>query len=189
MSEKKKQSPEFQEDPPRRSITSEFDDVDALLLDIDGYEGPIDVLLSLARDQKVDLTKISILALAKQYLAFIDQAKQIKLELAADYLVMASWLAFLKSKLLLPQQEDEEGELSGPEMAEALAFQLRRLEAMREVSEKLMDSTALGAITLFTSTTLKLFCPGMAKVLFPLKSLFMGFPFHAISISESSTLR
>ena len=100
-----------------------------LVLDLDGYEGPIDVLLTLARDQKVDLTRISILQLADQYLAFVAEARRIRLELAADYLVMAAWLAYLKSRLLLPEQDEEEP--SGEDLAQALAFQLQRLEAMQ----------------------------------------------------------
>lgn len=108
-----------------------------LLLELEGFDGPIDLLLTLARDQKVDLRQISILALAEQYLAFIDAARRMRLELAADYLVMAAWLAFLKSRLLLPQPEGEP-EPTGEQMAEALAFQLRRLEAMRDVAVRLM---------------------------------------------------
>src|SRR5690606_25513465 len=107
------------------------------VLDLDGYEGPIDVLLSLARDQKVDLTKISILDLADQYLEFVARARRLRLELAADYLVMAAWLAYLKSKLLLPEPEGE-GEPTGAELAAALAYQLQRLEAMQEAGAKLM---------------------------------------------------
>lgn len=118
---------------------------DRLLLDIDGYDGPLDMLLNLARDQKVDLTQISILALANQYLDFIESAKQLRLELAADYLVMAAWLAYLKSRLLIPQDEVESDEPTGAEMAEALAFQLRRLEAMRDAGEKLMMRPQLGS--------------------------------------------
>ena len=135
---------EFQEDPwPPRAKEEHIHD--ALLLSLDAYEGPIDVLLSLARDQKVDLAQISILALAEQYLAFVDRAKEIRLELAADYLVMAAWLAYLKSKHLLPSHEDDaEEELSGPEMAEALAFQLRRLEAMQHAADLLFDRPLLG---------------------------------------------
>lgn len=114
----------------------EIDEDGQLLLDLEGYGGPIDVLLTLAREQKVDLTKISILALAEQYLAFIERARKLKLELAADYLVMASWLAFLKSRLLLPEPEDE-GEPSAAEMADALAFQIRRLESIRQVGARL----------------------------------------------------
>ncbi len=114
-----------------------------LVVDLDGYEGPIDVLLALARQQKVDLRHISILALAEQYLAFIAEAKRLRLEVAADYLVMAAWLAYLKSRLLLPVEE-EDGEPSGPEMAEALAFQLRRLESMRTAGENVMLLPRLG---------------------------------------------
>lgn len=114
-----------------------------LLLDLDGFEGPIDVLLALARDQKVDLTKISILQLADQYLNFISQARELRLELAADYLVMAAWLAYLKSRLLLPAAEGEEEALSAAEMAERLAFQLQRLEAMRKLGRSLLDRPRL----------------------------------------------
>mgnify|MGYP001258688660 CR=1 FL=1 len=114
-----------------------------LVLDLNGFEGPIDLLLTLARQQKVDLTKISILMLAEQYLAFISAAKKLRLELAADYLVMAAWLAYLKSRLLLPEPETEEEE-SGPMLAEALTFQLRRLDSMREAGEKLLNMPRLG---------------------------------------------
>jgi segregation and condensation protein A len=107
-----------------------------LVLSLGAFEGPIDLLLTLARDQKVDLMHISILALAEQYLAFVETARQFHLELAADYLVMAAWLAFLKSKLLLPKEESDE-QLSAEEMAEALKFQLMRLEAMQEAGKKL----------------------------------------------------
>jgi segregation and condensation protein A len=116
----------------------------SLLLDLDGYEGPIDVLLALARDQKVDLTKISILQLADQYLTFIEQARELRLELAADYLVMAAWLAYLKSRLLLPSTEADGEQLSAAEMAERLAFQLQRLEAMRNLGRKLLERPRLG---------------------------------------------
>jgi segregation and condensation protein A len=115
----------------------------ALVVDLDGYEGPIDVLLSLARDQKVDLTKISILQLADQYLAFISAARQMRLEIAADYLVMAAWLAYLKSRLLLPEPQPED-EPSGAELAAALAFQLQRLEAMQQAGVRLMARPLLG---------------------------------------------
>lgn len=114
-----------------------------LVVDIDGFEGPLDVLLALARTQKVDLAKIAILPLADQYLEFINEAKRLELDLAADYLVMASWLAFLKSKLLLPPPEEEEGP-SGEEMAARLAFQLRRLEAMRNSAAELMKRKRMG---------------------------------------------
>lgn len=114
-----------------------------LVVDVEGFEGPLDLLLMLARTQKVDLKKISILALADQYLAFILQARRMRLELAADYLVMAAWLAYLKSRLLLPEPEDDE-EPSGEELAARLALQLQRLEAMRAVGARLMARDRLG---------------------------------------------
>ncbi|NBT33231.1 MAG: segregation/condensation protein A [Rhodobacteraceae bacterium] len=110
---------------------------EALIVDVGAFEGPLDLLLSLSRTQKVDLRQISILALAEQYLSFVEKAKQLRLELAADYLVMAAWLAFLKSRLLLPPDPSEAGP-SGEELAAHLAFQLERLQAMREVAAKLM---------------------------------------------------
>lgn len=109
---------------------------DRLLLNLDGYAGPIDVLLELARDQKVDLKHIRILDLADQYMEFVQEARALRLELAADYLVMAAWLAYLKSRLLLPETGSEE-EPSGAEMAAALKFQMQRLQAMRDAGEKL----------------------------------------------------
>lgn len=136
---------EFEEDQPHdKTDIPSAGDVDALLLNIDGYEGPIDVLLDMARTQKVDLREISILQLVRQYLVFIERAKQIRLELAAEYLVMAAWLAYLKSRLLIPQEETDAAEISGDQMAEALQFQLRRLEAMRDAAAKLMKSPQLG---------------------------------------------
>jgi segregation and condensation protein A len=117
-------------------------DEPALVVDVEGFEGPLDLLLTLARHQKVDLSKISILALADQYLAFIDAARQLRLELAADYLVMAAWLAYLKSRLLLPEPADPNGP-SAEEMANALAWRLKRLEAFRQVSAQLMDRPQL----------------------------------------------
>jgi segregation and condensation protein A len=131
------------DEPFEEDLRNEIAPEDALLLDLDGYEGPIDVLLLLARDQKVDLRKISILDLADQYLAFIARARQLRLEIAADYLVMAAWLAYLKSRLLLPEPEGE-GEPTGAELAAALAFQLQRLQAMREAGVKLMARPQLG---------------------------------------------
>ncbi len=113
------------------------------VVDLDGYEGPIDVLLMLAREHKLDLTRISILALADQYLAFVAEARRTNLELAADYLVMAAWLAYLKSRLLLPDL-GEEDEPTGEEMAAALAFQLQRLEVMQDAGQKLMARNRLG---------------------------------------------
>ena len=101
---------------------------EALIVDVDGFEGPLDLLLNLSRTQKVDLRKISVLELARQYLAFVEKAKALRIELAADYLVMAAWLAFLKSRLLLPPDPEEEGP-SGEELAAHLAFQLERLQA------------------------------------------------------------
>lgn len=114
-----------------------------LIVHLDGFEGPIDLLLVLAREQKVDLTKISILKLAEQYLTFIEEARRLRLELAADYLVMAAWLAYLKSRLLLPSSEDDE-EPSGEALAAALTYQLQRLEAMRTAAEKLFARPLLG---------------------------------------------
>ena len=110
--------------------------LDLFHVNLDGYEGPLDLLLTLAKEQKVDLLEISILDLASQYLNFIDQMKRIDIDLAADYIVMASWLAFLKSKLLLPIEDDED--VSAQELSAILAFRLRRLEAMREVGSKLL---------------------------------------------------
>ncbi|MFD0917896.1 segregation and condensation protein A [Pseudahrensia aquimaris] len=112
-------------------------------VDVDGFEGPLDLLLAMARTQKVDLTKISILQLARQYLGFVEKARKLRLELAADYLVMAAWLAYLKSKLLLPAPEGDP-EPSGEELAAQLAFRLQRLEAMREASKQLMNRNRLG---------------------------------------------
>lgn len=117
---------------------------DTLRVDVEGFEGPLDLLLGLARTQKVDLAKISVLALAQQYLDFIAEARRLRLEIAADYLVMAAWLAFLKSKLLLPADTTEEGEPSGEELAALLAFRLKRLHAMREASAQLMTRKRLG---------------------------------------------
>src|SRR4249919_369957 len=115
----------------------------ALIVDVEGFEGPLDLLLTLARQQKVDLSKISILALADQYLAFIEEARKIRLELAADYLVMAAWLAYLKSRLLLPEAAGDPGP-SAEEMANALALRLRRLEAIREAADQLTSRVQLG---------------------------------------------
>ncbi len=118
-------------------------DGDALVVDVDGFEGPLDLLLHLARTQKVDLARISVLALTEQYLAFIEKARALKLEIAADYLVMAAWLAYLKSRLLIPQKPGED-EQTGEEMAAILQFRLQRLEAMREAGAKLVNRNRLG---------------------------------------------
>jgi segregation and condensation protein A len=134
-------APGFEEDAkPGGAASGEH-----LVVDLGAYEGPLDVLLVLAREQKVDLAKLSILALADQYLAFIAEVKQVRLEVAADYLVMAAWLAYLKSKLLLPAPPgSHDGEPSAAEMAEALSFQLQRLQAMRDVGERLMTLPQFG---------------------------------------------
>jgi segregation and condensation protein A len=117
-------------------------DEPALVVDVEGFEGPLDLLLVLARQQKVDLAKISILALANQYLSFIEEARKLRLELAADYLVMAAWLAYLKSRLLLPETNTPEGQ-SAEDMATALALRLKRLEAIRAVADQLFGRAQL----------------------------------------------
>ncbi|MEX2449659.1 MAG: ScpA family protein [Rhodospirillales bacterium] len=122
---------EFEEDHPENAGEGAF------IVDLDGFEGPIDMLLAMARHQKVDLAKISILQLADQYLMFVQHARRRNLELAADYLVMAAWLAYLKSKLLLPDLDAQE-EPTGEEMAAALTFQLQRLEAMQNAGAKIV---------------------------------------------------
>ena len=115
----------------------------SLVVDVAGFEGPLDLLLHLARTQKVDLSRISILALVEQYLVFVETVRALRLELAADYLVMAAWLAFLKSKLLIPKQPGDDGE-SGEELAAVLQFRLKRLEAMRDASARLVNRNRLG---------------------------------------------
>jgi segregation and condensation protein A len=125
------------------SLTAERGSTEpAMIVDVEGFEGPLDLLLALARQQKVDLAKISILALADQYLIFVEEARKLRLELAADYLVMAAWLAYLKSRLLLPETAPGEGP-SAEDMALALAYRLRRLEAFREVATRLMGRPQL----------------------------------------------
>jgi len=116
---------------------------EALIVEVDGYEGPLDVLLSLSRTQKVDLRQISVLQLARQYLAFVEGARTLRIELAADYLVMAAWLAFLKSRLLLPPDPSDDGP-TGEDLAAHLAFQLERLQAMRACAAALMARDRLG---------------------------------------------
>lgn len=132
----------FEDDQEEISVADRMA-AEALIVDVDGFEGPLDLLLTLSRTQKVDLRKISVLELAKQYLNFVERAKRLRLELAADYLVMAAWLAFLKSRLLLPPDPTEEGP-SGEELAAHLAFQLERLQAMRDAAAKLMAQDRLG---------------------------------------------
>ena len=133
--------------PDDLKFESEFaeraSDEPALVVDVEGFEGPLDLLLTLARHQKVDLAKISILALADQYLAFIEEARRLRLELAADYLVMAAWLAYLKSRLLLPDVNAPEGQ-SAEDMANALALRLKRLEAIRTAAEQMFGRAQLG---------------------------------------------
>jgi segregation and condensation protein A len=126
---------------------AELDKADSepsFLVDVDGFEGPLDLLLELARRQKVDLAKISVLALAEQYLEFIEQARKVRLELAADYLVMAAWLAYLKSRLLLPDEPKTSEEPAAADLAAALAQKLRRLEAIRAAAEDLSNRPRLG---------------------------------------------
>jgi segregation and condensation protein A len=121
------------------------EDGEALIIDVDGYEGPLHVLLALARTQKVDLLKLSILKLAEQYLAFVQQARRLRFSLAADYLVMAAWLAYLKSRLLLPKPEKKgPDEAPAEEIAAALAFRLAKLDMMRKASEALRERPQLG---------------------------------------------
>lgn len=140
MSENPFNTPDlWDRDRPDRAVTDP-----QLVVDVDGFEGPLDLLLELARRQKVDLSKISILALAEQYLEFIEEVRKLRIELAADYLVMAAWLAYLKSKLLLPEKDDEDGEMTGEEMAQLLAFRLQRLEAMRDAGTRLINRNRLG---------------------------------------------
>ena len=129
-------------------MLSEFD-VDrasgerAFTVDLEGFEGPLDLLLELARRQKVDLARISVLALAEQYLVFVEEARKLRLDLAADYLVMAAWLAFLKSRLLLPAPP-QAAEPDASELADALAERLRRLEAIRKAAQLLINRPRLG---------------------------------------------
>ncbi|CUH39655.1 Segregation and condensation protein A [Jannaschia seosinensis] len=137
---------DFMEGPARDSdpqAVAERLAAEALIVDVEGFEGPLDVLLTLSRTQKVDLRAISVLKLARQYLAFVERARELRLELAADYLVMAAWLAFLKSRLLLPPDPEEEGP-SAEDLAVHLAFQLERLEAMRNAAAQLMALDHLG---------------------------------------------
>jgi segregation and condensation protein A len=139
--------PERDDAPPpdlweQGTVAGAYDEA-ALVIDVDGFEGPLDLLLALARAQKVDLAKISILALAEQYLAYIAELGRLKLEIAADYLVMGAWLAYLKSRLLLPEPVSDD-EPTGAELAAALAFRLRRLEAIRDAAARLASRNRLG---------------------------------------------
>jgi len=126
-----------------RATTSDIDEAERLVLNLEGFEGPLDLLLTLARAQKVDLSQIAILPLVEQYLAFVSEARRLRLELAADYLVMAAWLAYLKSRLLVP--DDTVGdEPSADELAARLQLQLQRLESMREAGASLMSRDRMG---------------------------------------------
>ena len=130
-------------DQPERISPEDRLAAEALIVDVDGFEGPLDLLLTLSRTQKVDLRKISVLELAEQYLGFVEKARTLRIELAADYLVMAAWLAFLKSRLLLPPEPGEAGP-SAEDLASHLAFQLERLQAMRDAAARLMGRDQLG---------------------------------------------
>lgn len=134
---------EFELPDPRLVKPGDIAENERLILDIDGFEGPLDVLLALSRTQKVDLKQISILELVKQYIEFVTQARELRLELAADYLVMAAWLAYLKSRLLLPE-DDNEDELSAEDLAARLTYQLERLGAIRERAAILMSRNQMG---------------------------------------------
>ena len=130
-------------DQPERIPVEDRLAAEALIVDVDGFEGPLDLLLTLSRTQKVDLRKISVLKLAEQYLGFVEQVRTLRIELAADYLVMAAWLAFLKSRLLLPPEPGDAGP-SAEDLAAHLAFQLERLSAMRDAAARLMARDQLG---------------------------------------------
>jgi segregation and condensation protein A len=132
--------PDGNGEPRREPLPS---DEDVLRVDVEGFEGPLDLLLDLARSHKVDLTQISILALADQYIAYIERARTMRIEVAADYLVMAAWLTYLKSRLLIPVPP-KEGEATPQDMAARLAFRLQRLQAMRDAASKLMSRPQLG---------------------------------------------
>ena len=123
-------------------LTAAIGGAEAFVVDLDGFAGPLDLLLALAREQKVDLARISILALADQYLAYLQQQRELRLEVAAEYLVMAAWLAFLKSQLLLPPAERQEPDAES--LAEELALRLRRLERIRHAAALLARRPRLG---------------------------------------------
>ncbi len=139
---------EFAEDFEFEAVRRAGAEGAALVVDVDGFEGPLHVLLEMARTQKVDIRHISVLQLAEQYLAFIARIRELRIELAADYLVMAAWLAYLKSRLLLPKPaKPDDDEPSGEEMAAQLAFRLRRLHAMRLAAKTLMSRDRHGITT------------------------------------------
>jgi segregation and condensation protein A len=139
--------PQSQDDQWEQDVSSHPDELsadDRLLIELDGFEGPLDLLLSLAREKKLDISQISIADLATQYIEYINDLKKHRLEIAADYLVMAAWLVFLKSKLILPSEEEEEASPTGDQLAAQLAFRLKRLEAMRAKGNELMARPQLG---------------------------------------------
>jgi segregation and condensation protein A len=136
---------ENEDNAPSPSLAREEASAADLVVSLDGFEGPIDLLLSLAREQKVDLCKLAILPLAEQYLGYIAEAHRLRLEVAADYLVMAAWLAYLKSRLLLPEPEQAKDEVNPAAMADALKFQLLRLEAMQKAAQQIQDRPQLGS--------------------------------------------
>jgi len=140
-------SDDFEEDVKFGAADDAADEGEGLFLDITGYEGPLHLLLELARQQKVDIARISILELAEQYLSFIKSAQDLRIELAADYLVMAAWLAYLKSRLILPRDDDEEVMPEADELAAHLAFRLQRLEGMRRAADGLMRVPRTGQQT------------------------------------------
>lgn len=137
-------SDDFQDELAFEAADDAAEEGQSLILDIDGFEGPLHLLLELARMQKVDLARLSILELAEQYLNFIKTAQNLRIELAADYLVMASWLAYLKSRLILPTPEGEEQMPEAEELAAHLAFRLQRLEAMRRASSAFFKLKQIG---------------------------------------------
>lgn len=126
------------------SLADMHANADAFVVDVEGFEGPLDLLLALARTHKIDIAKVSILDLVEQYLAFIGEVQKLKIELAADYLVMAAWLAYLKSRLLLPREQEDPDTASAQDMAQRLAFRLMRLDAMRNAAAQLMTRRRLG---------------------------------------------
>ena len=134
----------FEEDVKFDAADNAADDGEGLILDIDGYEGPLHLLLELARKQKVDLARVSILELAEQFISFIKTAQDLRIELAADYLVMAAWLAYLKSRLILPRDGEGDELPEAEELAAHLAFRLERLEAMRRAMDGLRRAPQVG---------------------------------------------
>lgn len=147
---------------------------ETLIVDVDGFEGPLDLLLNLSRTQKLDLRKISVLDLAVQYLGFIEKAKELRIELAADYLVMAAWLAFLKSILLLPLDPSDDSP-SRDELASYLAFQLERLQAMRDSAAKLMARDRLGHDRFVRGVTEDMVCSKIVYYSANLLDLMQGY--------------